>query len=125
MTVLGLPPAGHHAVVRVQAAGEKARYPLTFTRLNQQFHSVLFDPCPNPHLLELVRLDWSRLAGLRHSTFVFIPDRARDSVAEHSEILDLIRAGADAIEIEMATRLHRWRTVNAFVAARHPDTPSA
>jgi DNA-binding GntR family transcriptional regulator len=96
--------------------------PLAFTRLNQQFHWVLFEPCPNPRLLDLVRLDWSRLAGLRHSTFVFIPERARDSVTEHSEILDLIRTGADPLKIELATRHHRCRTVDAFLAVRHPDT---
>lgn len=96
--------------------------PLPFTQLNQQFHSVLFEPCPNPHLLELVRRGWSRLAGLRHSTFVFVPGRARDSVAEHEEILDLIRTGADPLEIEMGARRHRARTMDAFLAARHPDT---
>lgn len=97
--------------------------PLTFTRLNQQFHAALFESCPNPRLLDLVRLDWSRLAGLRHSTFVYIPERARDSVIEHTEILDLIRTDADSLKIELATRHHRWRTVDAFLAVRHP-TPS-
>ena len=99
--------------------------PLPFTQLNQQFHSVLFQPCPNPHLLDLVRRGWSGLAGLRHSTFVFVPGRARDSVAEHSSILGLIRTGAEPLEIEMATRHHRSSTVDAFLAARHPDTLSA
>lgn len=71
--------------------------------------------------LELVNCGWSRLSGLRHSTFEFVPGRARDSVAEHSRILDLIRAGADPLEIDRGARLHRWRTLDAFLAARHPD----
>jgi DNA-binding GntR family transcriptional regulator len=99
--------------------------PLSFTRLNQQFHSVLFEPCPNPHLLDQVRAGWSRLSGLRHSTFTFVPERARDSVAEHSEILDLVRTGADSLTIELAARHHRWRTMDALLAARHPDTDPA
>lgn len=93
----------------------------TFTQLNQQFHSVLYEPCPNPRILELVYRGWSRLSGLRYSTFAFAPERAHDSVKEHTEILDLIRAGADPLEIELAVRSHRWRTMDAFLAARHPD----
>src|SRR6185437_229140 len=29
-----------------------------FTQLNQQFHSVLYEPCPNPHILDLVHRGW-------------------------------------------------------------------
>jgi len=93
----------------------------TFTQLNQQFHSVLYEPCPNPHILDLVHRGWSRLSGLRDSTFAFVPGRAHHSVDEHAEILDLIRAGADPLAIELAARNHRWRTMDAFLAARHPD----
>lgn len=96
--------------------------PHTFTQLNQQFHSVLFEPCPNPHILDLVHRGWSRLSGIRDSTFAFVPGRAHHSVEEHAEIIDLIRSGADALEIEMAARNHRLRTLDAFLAARHPDS---
>jgi DNA-binding GntR family transcriptional regulator len=90
-----------------------------FTQLNQQFHSVLYEPCPNPHLLDLVHRGWGRLSHLRDSTFAFVPGRAQHSVEEHTEILDLIRTGADPLEIELAARNHRWRTLDAFLAARH------
>ena len=93
----------------------------TFTLLNQQFHSVLYEPCPNPHILDLVHRGWSRLSGLRDSTFAFVPGRAHHSVDEHAEILELIREGSDPLEIELAARNHRWRTMDAFLAARHPD----
>ena len=95
--------------------------PHAFTRLNQQFHSVLYEQCPNPHILELVQRGWSRLSGLRDTTFAFVPGRARHSVEEHNEILDLIRSGADPLEVELAARNHRWRTMSAFIEARHPD----
>jgi DNA-binding GntR family transcriptional regulator len=91
----------------------------TFTQLNQQFHRVLYSPCPNPHVLELVDRSWSRLSGLRDTSFSRIPHRPSHSVQEHAEILDLIRDRADPTEIELATRNHRLRTLDAFLAARH------
>ncbi|WP_193598260.1 GntR family transcriptional regulator [Microbacterium sp. YJN-G] len=92
----------------------------TFTNLNRDFHSVLYEPCPNPHILDLVHRGWGRLSGIRDSTFAFVPGRARHSVDEHTHILELIRGGADPLQIELAARDHRWRTLDAFLDARHP-----
>jgi len=93
--------------------------PHQFTVVNQQFHAVLFERCENPHILDLVHRGWTRLSGLRDSTFSFVPDRSRESVREHAHIIELIRKGASALEIELAARDHRWRTVSAYLAARH------
>lgn len=93
--------------------------PHAFTELNRQFHSVLFEPCPNPQLLDLVHHGWARLSGIRDSTFAYVPGRAHHSVEEHTQILELIREGADALEIELAARSHRWRTRDAFLDALH------
>jgi DNA-binding GntR family transcriptional regulator len=93
-----------------------------FTRLNEQFHAVLFERCPNPHILGLVHRGWGRLRSVRDSTFAFVPQRASHSVDEHAEIVRLIREGADPLEIELGARRHRWRTLDAFLAARHPES---
>ncbi|WP_370942089.1 GntR family transcriptional regulator [Amycolatopsis sp. cg5] len=90
----------------------------TFTTLNQQFHSQLFECCPNPQILELVHQGWTRLSGLRDSTFSFVPGRAKQSVEEHEQILSLIEAKADPLEIELAARNHRWATLQAFLDKR-------
>lgn len=94
--------------------------PQAFTMLNQSFHSVLFHRCPNPRLLELVDAEWVRLGGLRTSTFSFVPDRARESVREHDNILDLIEASAPLHEIEAAARAHRSATLIAYLSHEHP-----
>ncbi|MBT2485162.1 MULTISPECIES: GntR family transcriptional regulator [unclassified Microbacterium] len=96
-----------------------------FTELNRQFHSVLFEPCPNPHLLDLVHRGWARLSGIRDTTFASVPGRARHSVEEHAQILQLIREGADSLEIELAARKHRWRTRDAFLDALHARSAHA
>jgi len=96
--------------------------PYEFTRLNQQFHTILFERCPNPHLLDLVHRGWRRLPGVRDSTFTFIPDRAVQSVDEHDEIVALIGNGAETLQIELAARNHRLRTLERFLAARHPES---
>lgn len=88
--------------------------PHRFTQLNQEFHAVLFEECPNPHILDLVHRGWNRLTVLRDSTFSFVPGRARESVAEHERILSLIESGADALEIELAARRHRLATLDAL-----------
>ncbi|WP_223694969.1 GntR family transcriptional regulator [Leifsonia poae] len=99
--------------------------PHRFTELNRTFHSVLFEECPNPHILDLVHRGWNRLTVLRDSTFSFVPGRARESVDEHEQILRLIETEADPLEIELAARRHRLATLDAFLTYqtehKHPQ----
>ena len=90
--------------------------PHRFTQLNQEFHAVLYEECPNPHILDLVHRGWNRLTVLRDSTFSFVPGRARESVDEHEHILTLIESGAEALEIELAARRHRLATLDSLHA---------
>jgi len=95
--------------------------PSAFTRLNQQFHSILYEHCQNPRMLELVHAEWARLGHLRASTFSFVPGRAQESVREHENIVRLIEAGAELIDIERAAREHRFATLDAYMTREHPD----
>lgn len=112
---------------RARAVNERMRALLgdfdstRFTRLNQDFHAVVYERCPNPQLLDTVHRAWGRLSGIRESTFAFVPGRASRSVDEHDQLLRLLATRAPAREIELAARDHRWRTMDAFLAARHPD----
>jgi DNA-binding GntR family transcriptional regulator len=121
-TALSTPLIDQAAIARARAVNEEMREcldhfdPVRFTRLNQDFHSVLFEHCPNPHILDLVHRGWNRLASLRSSTFRFVPGRARDSVEEHENLLRLIETGADADTIEKAARRHRTATLDAYLA---------
>ncbi|MDS2173631.1 MULTISPECIES: GntR family transcriptional regulator [unclassified Nesterenkonia] len=119
-------------IARAESINEQMRAlldhfePTVFTALNEKFHRALVHRCPNPHIADLVDRGWNRLSGLRSSTFSFVPERAPLSVAEHEEILALIRAQADPVEIEMAVRRHKWRTVEAYRSHEQnltPDTP--
>lgn len=88
-----------------------------FTQLNWRLHAVFYERCPNPLILELVRGGWGRLSRLRDSTFAIVPTRAQHSVSEHDDLIELIRRGAETLEIEIAVRNHRLRTVDAYLAA--------
>lgn len=92
--------------------------PHTFTETNRAFHQVLFAKCPNLRMTELVAAEWERLGHLRDSTFSFVPGRARESVAEHAEMLDLIERGADVVSLERAARAHRHNTLKSYLAAK-------
>lgn len=93
--------------------------PRHYTALNHEFHSLLFTPCPNPRLLGLVTAEWNRLGNLRESTFSFVPGRAKESVAEHEAILQLIENSATHEEIEQAARHHRAATLKSFLECKH------
>lgn len=92
--------------------------PKAFTELNYRFHQTLCSACPNDRLLELVATEWDRLNHLRESTFSFIPGRAKESVAEHAQILSLIEAGADIEAIEAAARSHRKATLSSYLTSK-------
>ncbi|GAB3284198.1 GntR family transcriptional regulator [Sinomonas notoginsengisoli] len=100
--------------------------PVGFTALNREFHSVLFERCPNPHILDLVHRGWNRLNALRGSTFSYVPERASQSIEEHEGLLDLIEHGAPTSEIELAARRHRSATLTAYLAhtGENPGFPT-
>jgi DNA-binding GntR family transcriptional regulator len=121
-TALSAPFIGAADIARARAINERMIEclehfdPRRFTELNLEFHAVLFEHCPNPHILDLVHRGWARLTVLRDSTFSFVPGRAKASVLEHEDLLQLLEIDATPLEIELAARAHRTRTLDAFLA---------
>ena len=89
---------------------------LRFGRLNQEFHAVFHERCPNAAVVDLLRDVARRLDAIRRTVFVQIPYRGAASVAEHRALIELIAAGAPATEIEAAAREHKLHTVESFRA---------
>lgn len=120
-TALAAPEVSQDQLRRARALNDTMRQtledfdPQRFTQLNLDFHSVLFESCPNPHVLELVHRGWSRMGVLRNSSFTFVPGRARESVDEHERLLDLIEQGAAVSIVEETAREHRLATLRAVL----------
>ena len=89
---------------------------LGFGRLNQEFHAVVYEYCPNPVLVDLLRDVAGRLDAIRRTVFVQIPYRGAASVAEHRELIALIAAHAPAAQIESMAREHKLNTLESFRA---------
>jgi DNA-binding GntR family transcriptional regulator len=96
--------------------------PVGFSRRNHEMHEVLYLKCPNHYLLGLVEREWARLRGIRHSSFAFVPERARQAVGEHTKLIDLIESGASATKIEDYARAHRMRTAHRFLERYNSGT---
>lgn len=89
---------------------------LAFGRRNRAFHQVIYDRCPNPTLVSMLRDVDRRLDAIRTTVFVHIPYRGQASVAEHRDLIELLRSGASAKRVETAARQHKLRTVESFRA---------
>ncbi|GAA2576539.1 GntR family transcriptional regulator [Winogradskya consettensis] len=93
--------------------------PMRLSKLNRQFHTLIFHRAPDRHLIDLLDNEWSRLDVIRRSAFTHAPGRAVESVTEHAALLDLIEAGADFDLIETAARRHKLNTLEAVT--RHAE----
>lgn len=89
--------------------------PTQFTRLNRRFHEILFNACPNRHILSILEREWALLETTRRSAFTYIPERAARSVEEHDELIDMIEHGGDAVAIERFARDHRMSTARRLL----------
>lgn len=113
--------AGAREINETMRRGLDAFDPAEFTALNARFHQALHRPCPNPHLADLVERGWARMALVRTSTFVHVPERAPASVAEHDRLLALLSNGAAAEDVERYARRHRLATLDAFLTHTGED----
>jgi DNA-binding GntR family transcriptional regulator len=89
---------------------------LRFGRLNQEFHHLIYERCPNGALVAQLRDAARRLDAIRRTVFVQIPYRGRASVEEHRALVALIERRAPAEEIERAARDHKLHLVESFRA---------
>jgi DNA-binding GntR family transcriptional regulator len=89
--------------------------PTQFTRLNRRFHNILYTACPNRHILSILEREWALLSTTRRSAFVFIPERAAESVQEHDDLLDMIEDGRPIDEIERFAREHRMQSARRLL----------
>jgi DNA-binding GntR family transcriptional regulator len=100
---------------------------LGFGAANREFHLAIYEHCPNPHLVELLKDTERRLDAIRRTVFTQIPYRGRASIEEHRELIALLRAGAPFEEVEATARRHKLQTVWAFrgwVEGRHGEPAS-
>jgi DNA-binding GntR family transcriptional regulator len=119
-TALAAPLLGEEGVARLAAITDSMEAAvgrldtLELGRLNQEFHGVIYEGCPNEALVELLRDVARRLDAIRRTVFLQIPYRGTESVAEHRALIELIAAGAAPSEIEAAARGHKLGTVESF-----------
>lgn len=95
---------------------------LRFGALNHDFHAYIYEFCPNPELVQLLEDIGRRMDAIRRTVFVRIPYRGTASVAEHLELIALIKDHAPAAKIESAARNHKLNTLESFRAwqREHP-----
>jgi DNA-binding GntR family transcriptional regulator len=118
-TALALPNVTPHTV---QAAAEvnqnMARAledfdPVRFTRLNREFHFILYEHCGDAHLHSLITSEWGRLDVIGRSSLALVPGRARASVAEHEALLNLLSDSRNFDAVEAAARQHKLNSLQA------------
>jgi hypothetical protein len=59
---------------------------------------------------------------IRRTVFIHIPYRGERSIAEHRELVELIRGEGVPEEIEAVARTHKLRTVESFRAWRERNS---
>lgn len=85
-----------------------------FGELNRNFHTVIYESCGNEYLKEQIRQAWQRMDRVRQSGFTFVPQRARKSVQEHAQMIEMLQEQAPFHEIEEFVRKHKLNTAKAF-----------
>lgn len=122
-TALAAPHVSAAALQEAEALNEQMR-DLTvssfssdaYRSLNGHFHTLLTDPCPNRHLLSLVRSEAERVNMIRRSHLRFSPSSSGQSVRQHAQLLALIRSQAPAQDIERYAREHKLASMNSHLA---------
>jgi DNA-binding GntR family transcriptional regulator len=88
---------------------------MTFSQLNRKFHYRIYGRCPNEYLVQRLDETWARLDTIRTTVLTHVPQRARQALEEHEEIIRAIEQEASFDKIERLAREHKRRTMQAYV----------
>lgn len=96
-----------------------------FSKLNAEFHQLLASKCQNPRLQYHLNLEWNHHAMQRFANQGYTLEWCVHSVAEHDEILKLIRNREAAHKIEAYCRAHNLRVIKQLqaTAQREEECP--
>lgn len=81
--------------------------------LNRRFHEKIYERCGNAYLIERLQQVWQRMEQVRKAIYTFIPRRAKDSIKEHAELIQLFREKVTPAELETFARQHKLRALSA------------
>lgn len=91
---------------------------LHFGKLNSEFHRVICEECNNNYLLETIKDTWDRLDSIRGLGSTLYSLRVKESIREHTEIIDYFEYGGSFSEIELHSRMHKIKTAEDFERRR-------
>lgn len=93
-----------------------------FGKLNREFHFLIYSHCPNQYLVDAIKRTWDKLDAIRVTGSTINPKRAKESIAEHEEIIQLLKSDADFHVIEQVARTHKLNMVQAFLEEKNQVT---
>lgn len=88
---------------------------VAFSRFNRKFHYQIYSRCPNEYLVQRLDETWARLDAIRTTVLTYVPQRARQAIEEHQEIIEALEQGASFDTIERLAREHKLRTMRAYM----------
>lgn len=88
---------------------------LTFSKLNREFHTLIYAKSSNDYLVDRINETFARLDAIRVTVFMYIPQRSRLAIKEHENIIQAIEQQASASKIERLSREHKLRTMKAYI----------
>lgn len=119
-TVLSLDYIKEETLEQLEKINEQMKQSLgefdfeTFSELNYQFHTLIYENCGNSFLEEQIKQIWQRMKRIRTYGFTLVPQRPKMSIKEHDMIIQLLREKALPNQIEEFVRQHKLNTAEAF-----------
>lgn len=101
-----------HEMSQVLDQSQLGRY----AELDRIFHARIRQYCPNRFLATMADRTWNRLDQVRRNIFVLVPDRARESLQDHYQIIQSLREKAPQGVLEALMENHQLKSRDAYLA---------
>ncbi|WP_186441531.1 GntR family transcriptional regulator [Aminobacter sp. J44] len=86
-----------------------------YSKLNREFHTILYDPCPNTVLKQQIEELWNKVWNVRRlSIFSVDRERSQGAQVEHQAIVEAIQF-RDRGMLEEAMHRHRNQTLSTWM----------